>query len=81
MMSMITHGASYNNRFSTILLAGQKAELSVEVRDSDLQGNDPLPPYLRSATVTLSRTEPMELRSVPMKGGGSIGYRSLGQQD
>lgn len=57
-IAMLANDATYSNSFSTILLAGHGAKLSVEVADRDKSGNDPLPAYLEKATIKLVTGKP-----------------------
>lgn len=52
---MFAQGVSYSSKFSTVLLAGRAAELSVPVQEADLNASDPLPTYLGNATVRFNR--------------------------
>jgi hypothetical protein len=46
-------GASFGNNFSSILRSAYNAKLSTAIDESDMNGIDPLPPYLSKATITL----------------------------
>ncbi|KAI9699475.1 MAG: hypothetical protein M1836_003086 [Candelina mexicana] len=54
-LTILADGASYSNTFSTVLRVSRAAELSTEVKESDLDGRDPVPSYLAKATVSTSR--------------------------
>lgn len=62
---MLANDATYSNSFSTILLAGTSADVSVEVADRDTTGSDPLPVYLEKATVRF-RTGQQQSEEAPM---------------
>ncbi|KAK4494842.1 hypothetical protein PRZ48_014198 [Zasmidium cellare] len=62
--SMLVNGAVFSREFSTVLRAGRSAGLSVEVREGDGDGRDPVPGYLEDAEVWF---------------GGGIWQRSAGR--
>jgi hypothetical protein len=49
--ALALNAESYSNSFSTILRVSRTADLSVEVRNEDHSGRDPLPDYLKYATL------------------------------
>ena len=53
-LTIFANGASYSNEFSTVLRIARAAELSIEIQESDLGGENPLPSYLAKATVMIS---------------------------
>jgi len=81
LLSMITHGAAYSNKFSTAFLAGRSAQLSVDVHSSDLHARDPLPSYLDRANVALKHGDTVELQPVQAKGSDGVVYSSVRQID
>ncbi|KAK3636944.1 hypothetical protein LTR56_012604 [Elasticomyces elasticus] len=78
MISVVLHGASYSDRFSTIFLAGRNAKLSVGIGEHDGNGYGPLPAYLKTATVTFAqnRSEALETKDV-----ADATYHSVGQAE
>ena len=54
LFAMDANGASYSHNFSSIFRAARGAKISVELKDEDTLGNDPLPSYLSAANVWLA---------------------------
>lgn len=53
MTALILNGVSYSDNFSTIVRVSRTAKLSVNVRDQDGPGRDPLPTYLKHARLDM----------------------------
>lgn len=49
--ALISNGASYSNKFSTILRVSRTVRLGAEVSEPDGDGRDPLPKYLKLARI------------------------------
>jgi hypothetical protein len=65
---LVSNGASYSSKFSTILRVGHEANLTTTIHKVDTSGRDPLPKYLAKA----------ELRFPSSSGGVSdTAYTSL----
>ena len=64
--AILTSGASYSNNFSTVLRIALAIELSVDVKESDMDGENPLPKYMASATVGM-RSKTNAKRDEPLK--------------
>lgn len=52
-VAVILNGASYKNNFSTILRFSRTAGLSKEVKKSEGDGAEPLPPHLANSRVII----------------------------
>jgi hypothetical protein len=52
-ITLSSSGASYSNKFSTIVRVSRTAELNDEVKDNDGSGYDPLPTYLKNARLNI----------------------------
>lgn len=61
--AIIANNASFSNRFSTILRLSRGAQLSHEINQIDLAGQDPLPSYAKKATVTFSQEKTLRKRN------------------
>ncbi|KAI1388161.1 uncharacterized protein F4822DRAFT_236310 [Hypoxylon trugodes] len=59
LVAIVTSGVSYSNAVSTIMRIGWTTYLNVEVRETDLDGKNPLPNYLAKATVRVDPREPV----------------------
>ena len=55
LFAIFANAASYSNNFSTIFRVSRMAELSAEMDEREMDGRDPLPPYLAEATVVLTK--------------------------
>lgn len=51
--ALVANGAAYSDKFSTLFRVSRTAGLSVEVKEVDGRGSDPLPGYLGRARVDL----------------------------
>lgn len=58
------NGASFSHDFSTVLRTTRNAELSVEMKDEDNRGRDPLPKYLADAEVVFDQRRDAQHGSV-----------------
>lgn len=52
-IALYLNGASYSDNFSTVVRVAKTASFSVEVKDSDGSGSDPLPKHLRGARLDM----------------------------
>ena len=50
---IVLNGASYKDNFSTILRVSRTAALSKEVKESEGDGTEPLPPHLANSRVVI----------------------------
>ena len=55
LFAVCSNHASYSADFSTVLRTTREARISEELRPADLRGQDPLPPHLRNAYITLGQ--------------------------
>lgn len=55
MLAIYMNGASFSNTFSTLLRLGRGASLSSEIEKVDLDGQDPLPEYIKDMKVKFSK--------------------------
>lgn len=76
LVTMFTNRASYSSNFSSVLRAAHGAELSTEILNIDMHGQDPLPKYLANAKVWLHgagvRTTPKVSSERPATGRGQL---------
>jgi hypothetical protein len=52
-VAIVLNGASYKNSFSTVLRVSRTAVLSKEVKESEGDGTEPLPPHLANSRVVI----------------------------
>ncbi|KAL2689019.1 hypothetical protein Neosp_003070 [[Neocosmospora] mangrovei] len=55
LLMVALNGISYSDSFTTILRLAKGADLSVEINEADLDGRDPLPKYLKAATIKFQK--------------------------
>lgn len=80
-IALVGNGAAFSNDFSTILRTTKHAELTVELKDGDTAGHDPLPKYLANAKVRFRKrtsNDPSSLASEKPASVTTVGSRSNG---
>jgi hypothetical protein len=73
MIALLLNGASYSHNFSTVLRVARGAELSEELRDEDLKGEDPLPKHLADAQVRFGEAIESTVEEVGLRYRGKEG--------
>ena len=66
LLAIYINGASFSYSFSSILRLSRGAEISVDINKADLDGRDPLPRYLKEATVKFSNVATSPVQSTVM---------------
>lgn len=57
MLLIYMNGVSLSNDFSTLLRLARGATLSSEIEETDLDGRDPLPKYIKEIKIKFRRSE------------------------
>lgn len=65
LIAMWLNGAAYSFCFSTFLRISRGAHVDAEIQPCDMDGRDPLPKYLRTATVSFPDGH-LEYSSLPL---------------
>jgi len=77
MIALILNRASYSDNFSTVFRVSQTAQLNVDMKDNDGLGQDPLPKYLKHATLDLKPRENPSIVTGTKESGTSAESESL----
>lgn len=70
----VNNGAVFSNSFSSLCRLSRGANLSVEIKKEDFDGRDPLPAYLKDATVEFQKLERSKLKEGAVQ---TLGYSAI----